>query len=153
MSVSLHHGVVSCFAQVKLKRMKRKKSAKTVKETQDRRRRGGGGAYRAWTHVLAQETGEGGRTFFKEAAQQYKNLSEEERAHVKDLGAQATRNHRWGVQAFPLTKRHVQQTIEKHTSDASCEPGRGTVFMAKAGDLRSTLPAPGLERWKRPPLR
>ena len=131
------------------KRDDNRKPTKEVTETQGKRRRGGGGAFRAFTHVWAQETEEHGRTSFSESARRYKNLSQEEHARFKELGEEATRNHRLGFQAFPLTRKHVLQKMQKQGSLASSRLGGPQLI---DGEPESNPRAPGLERCHNTPL-
>ena len=71
---------------------------------QPKKRRGGGGAWRAFVHVRAAGLRLDGPALSR-LSEEYRNLSEEERAHYALVGQRASRAHSQGHSAFP---RHAQ---------------------------------------------
>ena len=76
-----------------------------------KKRRGGGGGWRAFVHRQGQ--GEGSANF-KDLASQYRRLSPENRAAYQELGRQASAVHRHhpGTRAFPLTHKTALKKSE-----------------------------------------
>ena len=84
-----------------------------------KKRKGGGGAMRAFMHIRAQElSGQQGqgRFDFKELHRQYAALTAEQKTFYENLGRAAQQLHKDGLQSFPDTFRAARQKLEKENS-------------------------------------
>lgn len=76
-----------------------------------KRKRGGGGPWRAWCHLAA--SGQRRRPDWSELSLQYHALSAETRAELEEVGALATVAHRHGHAGFGPTTRQAQRSRVK----------------------------------------
>eukprot|EP00971_Amphidinium_carterae_P326247 6456931-Amphidinium_carterae.4 len=84
----------------------------SVNENAGKKRRGGGGAYRAYLHLRSQTDAPGYRSRFNKH-EEYRNLDAEAKRRCIELGKHATALHRSGQPAFPKTYNEMQ----KHQRD------------------------------------
>ena len=69
------------------------------------KRRGGGGAYRAFLHQ------EGGSCADPEKAKRYRELSDADKHALQDSGDRATSSHQWGVRAFGPARQSIAVSL------------------------------------------
>eukprot|EP00971_Amphidinium_carterae_P352972 6492784-Amphidinium_carterae.3 len=104
------------FAQevhgIELAVAKRPASFPVASENAAKKRRGGGGAFRAFLHLRSQTDAPGHRTQFKNKREEYRNLDADTKRQCVELGRQATALHQRGLPSFPKTytagRKHQQ---------------------------------------------
>ena len=108
---------------------------------QKRRKRGGGGAWRAFIHVQAQQVG-AKKPDFQTLAAAFHQLSPEQMAHYTSLGERAARLHRCG-KSFPKTMVQARKAVVLRRTEGSeslqgllrvlghqeAHPGQQTLFL------------------------
>ena len=102
-------------------------------KVKQRKKKGGGGAWRAYLHMAAQrDSAQKGRLNFKVLAERYQALSEEEREQLASMGREAAEIHKTGGHSFPKTHKAVAKeqrrqargshNLEDHPGSASLLP-------------------------------
>ena len=85
-------------------------------ETRDakgvKKRRGGGGAWRTYMHLVCAKEGTH-QPFQKDVVQRYNALSVEERKHLQLIGRAASMEHQEGRRAFPPTVQAAQKDLQR----------------------------------------
>lgn len=111
----------------KLKRRHLRNSKQTKKKI--KKRKGGGGAYRAFLSVRTKGTAATAESW-SQAKVAYRNLSEEDKAYFKDLGRLATAAHRQGFKAFGPAKKQSSSGAGQLASSLSQSSAVMPVFAA-----------------------
>ena len=84
-----------------VRKLKRKQQRNLKKTLKPRKRRGGGGAFRAFvSHRARGRVGRATAAFWKETAKEYGSLSQEQKQFFTEVGALGTKTHQHGFHAF-----------------------------------------------------